>query len=427
MTIYSPALQAGWTGSLETLAQSSTRIRGEESEAIMWADAQYINTLNDIELNVLMTQQVNDEQESEIYQLFVSKKFSNANRVSMGRFQKSDMSGFYIIDGILFNSKADTLNFNLYAGKPQRVEGFTVKKGKGIAGADLFIPPQKNTFSGKQTFTANHQHKLSIQHQQDDYSSAQTATHTHHLDRVGLTSHISIKPQAFPVSDFSPKHIEIDAAINFHLQAEIIEKFYFNTALTLNEKLMLNISIKHDSYPDPAIDFKSQFYKLFNQGEQSEFQSNLYFSPRHAMQHSVEFRYIQREVGSEGRGLAFDSDFDWSQLNLKSRLEIFDFMNQKHAGIYLNVEHALSSFSKLSLGSVIRIQQSQLRHDTVIYGAEMRWDWKIERDLLFYCSAEFINQDRFKDISELYNLRAPNDDYRLSVSLTKYWDTPWTL
>lgn len=425
-TVYSPVLQAGWTGSLETLGQSSSSIRGEEeNEFLMWGDAHYINASRDTEFNLLFTQQIKDRQETEIYQLFVSREFSSTDKINIGRFQKSDMSGFYIIDGILFNSRADKLNFNLYAGKPKRLEGFSITEGTGIAGADLFIPPHEIKVSGRQSFTATHQHKLSVQHQQDEISVSQTNLQNKHLDRIGLTSQIIFQPQHIAPSNsaFYNRDVEVNGALSFHLQTAAIENLYFKTALPLSEKLLLDLSVKHNSYPNPAIDFKSQFYKLFNRGEQSEVQSSLYFSPRAHEQHAIEIRYIQREVGDEGEGLAFNSEFSWSQLRLKSRLEFFDFMDQDHAGIYLNIEHALGSFSKIALGSVFRVQQSQLRHTTQVYGVEARWDWKIERDLLFYCSAELINQDRFDDF---YNLRTPNDDYRFSVSLTKYWDTPWT-
>lgn len=431
--LYTPPVTANWTGSLETLGQATSEIRGEESELSLWADGLYVSDDRETQFHLLLNQQVWDSSETEFYQLYINQHLSRFQSLSIGRFQKTDFSGFYIIDGLLYSHAQDKNRFYAYAGKPKRLEGFLVSEGDLIMGLEGFVAEKQfrtsranagsTRTSSSNQYVVTHSHRLGLQYQKgasQTNSGVLEVGPTETVNRVGLVSRALIKNDSSPMKlRYTQDNIEINGAVNYLLGDNDIEKLTIDGTLPLTAKTQLEMAANHYAYLEPAINFKSQFYKFLNQGNQTEYLASMYFFPRRHEKHSIEFRFIEREIGEEARGLAFNSFLYRGTLSIESRVELLEFMRQDHVGIYVGAEQSTGPFSKVSINTVFRVQQSQLRDKTQIYGVELRWDWKPHRTWLLYCSGEFINQEKYNGD---YSLGFPDDDYRLSVSLSKNWD-----
>ena len=432
--LYTPFAMANWTGSLETLGQATSEIRGEESELILWGNSLYVSDNRETQFHLLFNQQVWDSSETEFYQLYINQHLSKSESLSVGRFQKTDFSGFYIIDGFLYSRAQDKNKFYAYAGKPKRLEGFLVSEGDLIMGVEGFVAEKHfglsraNADSAKTPisnhYTVSHSHRVGMQYQKGaspTQSSLSTVSPTKSLSRVALVSRALIKDDRPPMRvRYTQDDIEINGEVNYLLSDNEIEKLSVDGMFPLTAKTQVGMGLNHYAYLEPAIDFKSQFYKFLNQGNQTEYLASMYFYPRRYERHSLDFRFVEREIGEEGKGLAFNSFLYRGGVSFESRLELLDFMRQDHVGLYVGAKHSTGPFSEVAINTVFRVQQSQLRATTQTYGVELRWDWKPHRTWLLYCSGEFINQEQYDGD---YSLSFPDDEYRVSFSLSKNWDT----
>ena len=433
-TLYTPFAMANWTGSLEALGQATSEIRGEESELSLWGDSLYVSDNRETQFHLLFNQRVLDSSETEFYQLYINQHLSKSESLSVGRFQKTDFSGLYIIDGFLYSHAQDKNKFYAYAGKPKRLEGFLVSEGDLIMGVEGFVSEKRfemsraNADSAKtpisNQYTVSHSHRVGMQYQKgasQTKSSLSTAGPAKSLSRVAFVSRALIKNDRPPMKvRYTQDDIEINGEANFLLGDNEIEKLSIDGMFPLTAKTQVGMGLNHYAYLEPAIDFKSQFYKFLNQGNQTEYLASMYFFPRRYERHSLDFRFVEREIGEEGKGLAFNSFLYRGALSFESRLELLDFMRQDHVGLYVGAKHSTGPFSEVAINTVFRVQQSQLRATTQTYGVELRWDWKPHRTWLLYCSGEFINQEQNDGD---FSLSFPDDEYRVSLSLSKNWDT----
>jgi hypothetical protein len=431
---YAPLVMANWTGSLETLGQATSEIRGEKSELTLWGDALYVSDNRETQFHLLLNQQVWDSSETEFYQLYINQHLSNYQSLSFGRFQKSDFSGFYIIDGILYGHAFNENRMHIYAGKPKRLDGFLISEGDLILGLEGFIAAKHfGMFSAASNsteeptsdyYTVTHSHRLGLQYQKGaDHVTPDLSTQESmkSLNRVAIVSHALIKNnQSSKMARYTQQDIEMNAELNYLASDNALEKLSLEGMFPLASKTQLGLWLKHYAYLESAIDFRGQFYKFLNQGDQTEYLANIYFSPKRHDKHSLEFRFVEREIGEEGRGLALNSYFHGESVSIESRLELLDFMRQDHIGLFLGAKHSTGPFSKVAINTIFRVQQSQLRATSQTYGVELRWDWRPHRTWFLYCSGEFINQEKYDSD---YSLSFPDDEYRVSLSLSKNWDT----
>ena len=401
----------GVSGNLEMLTERDDRLFQNKSR-----NEQHLNlAYQDPELELrgalsLSLSQREDQNENSLSQLYLEKHLNKRRSLlKLGRMQRSDASGFYILDGLMLKQSNNTTGLTLYAGKPSRIDYFRSIEGKAIYGVDLRATLSRfdhykvdSNIGWQRLEPSNSLGRINI-HSRGVYSqSANSVTSRHETPPL-------FSPSAFAFSGsylLEENHwesIQLSAYRDIALQEETSMRFRAHYEIfTPNEEV---------------ITFKDRFYSLYARGYQSQFKAGFQVHSQHTPTYAISGYKVVNKWGDNGYGMSANFEYrgtkGWQCKTQVDRLMLpSEYMNS----LYLETRKTLTSMLRGNLSVVLQQQHKRLTGDNQSKGLEARLERRVKfktlpNALWFAAEGYYIQNTRL------------NNETRLSLRLNYPFDS----
>lgn len=330
-------------------------------------------------------------------QFYLEKKLNNkGSLLSLGRLQRSDALGFYILDGLLFKRVADKKTLTFYGGVPSRIDEFHTLEGKSLYGFDaqISIPRFMHyTLSGRFGWQRLKQQQT--------------------IDRlnIGWRGIHQQTPALFSPSSFS-------LTGSYLVGENVWESAQLSAYKDLkNNTQSARLRIDYEIYEPgkKTLTFKDRFYSLYARGRQSQFKTGYQFKQGRRHTWSLSGRRISREFGGNGYAavvtMDYHNDRGWLLITQLDQMALADEHIRR---FYFEVHQSLSSLMRGTLSGVLQ-QQKRLINNNYSTGIEVRLERRIKSGILpspLWVSAH---------ASTVRNSRSSNE-YRIAIRLSYRFD-----
>ncbi len=396
MTIisYSPVVHSLVSGRLDTLLKidhgaydSINRI--EEQAEINWLK----NNMNaGFQFDLKHEENKNH---SDIRQLFFTHKIA-AIDYTLGRFNRSDKLGYYMLDGAVVNYQQKEWRAGFYSGKPLQIENYNTIDAHRIYGADI-----NHHVSYKKTSLIN---KL------DSYIGWQQIKSDEEQNYIhwGVSSEGQLDNNKFNQLEmiFSGSYItdnkyteSINAVVQAHSEDYGLARVSF---ITWQPK---------QSY----LSFKEQFYSVYANGSQSVLQADFFRNYKWNKQYYIRGRKVWREYGNDGYGLSLGFDkkknnnknLDW-KAQWDSLILQDDYIHSLYLGINKNISATLRGY----FNAAVQYQhKQQSAENNTTLALEARAEHMLSSSLFVDFNARYIYNNNKKNEYQLgFNLSYRFDD-----------------
>ncbi len=337
------------------------------------------------------------KREETLSQFYLEKKLNNkGSLLSLGRLQRSDALGFYILDGALFKKVINKKILTFYGGVPNRIDGFRTVEGKSLYGFDVKISiPRFMHYALNGRFGWQR-----LKQQQT-------------IDRlnIGWQGMHQQTPALFSPSSFS-------LTGSYLVDENVWESIHLNTYKDFKSNTQpARLRIDYETYEPgkKTLTFKDRFYSLYARGRQSQFKTGYQFKQGRQHTWSLSGRRISREFGSNGYAavvtMDYHSDQGWLLITQLDQLTLADEHIRR---FYFEVHQSLSSLMRSTLSGVLQ-QQNRLINNNYSTGIEVRLERRIKSVIL--PSPLWVSVQA----STIQNSRSSNE-YRIAIRLSYHFD-----
>ncbi|GEM_PF-3377164 len=350
---------AGLWGQLETNAQIDNHYGKDDVFVEQFGEFQYEDSKWDGGLSYALRTGISGI-EAQFYQAYMRQKWE-AYKLTAGRFEQADLTGFYALDGVAVAYKKADLDIKLYAGQRKRVELFdSISEQGSLIGIDSQFP-----FS----FTLLNKSiaKLGIQH----YAGGQQRLN------FGLTG-------------LANQDIKLIADGSFDLENNKLDSFLFNSSSKINwqERSGL-IGITYETYQPltPQVTFRERFYRLYARGRQSGLKTYAHYEYNPNQQIMLEGRKLWRDFGESG--YVASVGISHKRL-LETRADVLLLDDEKAINWFVTTEKPLTSRMLAELSGVVQWQKTTLLDNNKAIGLASQINYMLKRDLFINVFAEYI-------------------------------------
>ncbi len=395
MTVsYSPAVHSYISGKLDTLLETDqtsyySRSRIEEQADINWSNNE--NNMNaglqfDLRYEELeQRSQINKQTDPQINQLFFSHKAEDFN-YTLGRFNRSDLLGFYTLDGVAVKYSRQNWDTSFHAGKPLQIEDYNIIDAGKIYGLDINHHANNINNSTIQKIDSY----LGWQQLQDDVK--QNYLHWG-ISGNGERSHNNSNQNELN---------QIKMFFNGSYLVENKSAESINAGIQSHSKEPGLARITYTSWkPEQAIlSFKEQFYSVYASGKQSILQADYFYDHKWNQQFYIKGRKVWREFGNNGYGATAGFEqkamsnknsgwqTQWDSLVLKD-----DVIHSLYAGFNKNISATLRGRFNTALQYV---KKESIENNRII-ALEAVIEQMLNSDLFIDFNARYIYNDNLKN------------------------------
>ena len=391
---------AGVSGSFEMFMEQDDRLFQKENRNEQHLNLAYHNLESELHGALSFSLfHLEAKDETSLGQLYLEKHFSNNQSVfTLGRMQRSDASGFYILDGVLVKQSNDSASLTMYSGKPSRIEHFRSIEGKAIYGVDL-----RSAFSLFSYYKIDS--NIGWQHLEQSESFDRF-----NIQARGLQQEASI---TFFPTDFS-------FSGSYLPSEDLWESVHINALrdFSLQENASIRLRLNYQIYvpSEEETSFKDRFYFLYARGYQSQFKTGVQFISNDAYTCSLSGRKVVNEWGGDGYGVVSNFEYrsirGWQWTTQFDRLILpGEYMNS----LYVETQKTLSSMTRGRFSGVFQQQHKQISGDNQGKGIEIHLERRIRFKAMlnaFWLALEgnYINNTRLED------------EYRIALRLNYRFD-----
>jgi len=355
--ISSSVYATGLWGQLETNAQIDNHYGKDDIFIEQFGEFQYQDSELDSGLSYALRTGIAGI-EAQFYQAYTRKKWG-AYKLTAGRFEQADLTGFYALDGIAAAYEKADVAINLYAGQRKRIELFdSISEQKYLVGIDSqFSLPFKWLDKAK----------LGMQH----YAGG------HQRLNFGLTG-------------FANQNLTLSADANYDLENKKLDNFLLNASSKVNwrERSGL-IGITYETYQHltPQVTFRERFYRLYARGRQSGLKTYAIYEYNPNQQIVLEGRKLWRDFGASGYTASVG--FRHKRF-LETRVDVLLLDDDKAINWFVTTEKPLTSRMLAELSGVIQWQETTLLDNNKAVGLASQINYMLNRDLFINVFAEYI-------------------------------------
>ncbi|MDM8568973.1 hypothetical protein QUF50_05585 [Thiotrichales bacterium HSG1] len=366
-----PIYATGLWGKLETNAQIDNHYGKDDVFMEQFGEFQYQDAELDSGLSYALRTGISGI-EAQFYQAYTRKKWQDY-KLTAGRFEQADLTGFYTLDGIAAKYEKSDLNINLYAGQRKRIELFdTISEQNYLIGIDSNFPLY---WLDKSTA------KLGMQH----YAGGQ--------QRIN-----------FGLTGFANQDIKLIADADYNLDNKKLGNFLLNASSKVSwqdRSGLVGITYETYQHLTPQVTFRERFYRLYARGRQSGLKTYFHYEYSPNQQVMLEGRKLWRDFGDSGYFAS--AGLNYKQI-LETRVDILLLDDEKAINWFVTTEKPLSSRMIAEFSGVLQWQDTSL-FDNKAVGLANQINYMLSRDLFVNVRAEYIfNTGR-------------NDEYQLGVRL----------
>lgn len=384
---------------------------------------------------------------AQLYQGFLDWGWAEwESRMKLGRFQRTDQLGFYLLDGATWNylPKNASWSYELYAGRPSRFDHFLSTKGQWIAGMEGQgrWPLDIHLLSGRMTLDTV-EIRTGYQHSENaaspltktvDYPQVGTSSFNlgQFLKGVGLGYTI---PHSIGSSRFSEQHgtgvdrigwsttavgkwplideggkYEVGVAGTFRADRAQLENIVTTAQWDVVEGMRFRGSYEYYQPRQPYFTFREKFYSTYALGEQTLLRTHVHITPTKGFTYYLGGMRATRQ-GEDGYGADIGGRYAFTP-NMSVLAELDELsLGQDHATSgYMSFIHTPYSQLEWRLNGALRYEEKALYGDNRALGAEGELRYLFRYNVVFHLAGSYI-----------WNTRTP-DEYLGAVQITYYFD-----
>lgn len=398
----SPVVHGQISGKLDTLLETDqtayySRSRIEEQVDINWR-----NDENDMSAGfqfdfgheeIESQSPVSGRPGYQVNQLFFAHQATDIN-YTLGRFNRSDMLGFYTVDGFSMKYAQTDWDVGIHAGKPLQIEDYIIIDADKIYGIDVNHHAKHINSSIIQNFDSY------IGWQQIEKDIKQTYIHW------GISGDGELAEN---------KRNQVEVFFNGSYLAEINSASSINAGIQLHSSDLGLARITYRIWkPEQAkLSFKEQFYSVYANGSQTILQADIFHNHKWNQQIYIRGRKVWREFGDDGYGATAGFEkkatnkatwgwqTQWDSLVLKD-----DFIHSLYLGMNKNISATLRGH----LNTALQYKESGSTENNSLIALEAVAEQMLNSSLFFDLNARYIYNEN------------QSDEYRIGFRLSYRFD-----
>lgn len=437
-----------WQGQVRTKLQSDNRYTGKaDIFGEVWGQLGFEDRGHNLRGAVDImghAGRLDYQQGYRLYQGFIDQGYAPLDsRIKVGRFERTDNLGFYLLDGggLTWSPDGQNLTIETYAGRPSRIDHVRSVDGDFIAGLDARTHYTPNW--GERQWPGVERIDLRGGYQHFEYGagkSNQLYTGATVLGQIegfdpALLLGDARVAHAVPVTPGS-RSTPSEAADRWQLAANAkgywrsarysgyeigvlgtlrsdqgrLENALATASIDFGPKARMRNSYEYYRPREPFLTFRERFYSAYVLGEQTLIKSRLHYNPTERWTGYVGGMKATRQ-GDDGYGGDLGLTFRFTpNLALSGEFDYLGLGADEARSGYAALSHTVSSRLQLKFNSALRYEQKQFYGNNRATGFEGELRYMVQNDLVLQVAA-----------SQIWNTRLP-DEYLGAVQFIYYFD-----
>ncbi|MFK5986699.1 MAG: hypothetical protein QM479_14925 [Pseudomonadota bacterium] len=376
----------------------------------------YDDANNDLHsrLNFLMqASEYSFQQGNALYEMSIEKGWSEYHsQVKAGRFERADNLGFYFLDGLnlTYRNKPQDLGFEVYMGKPGRIDDIRSIEGDYLFGFELF-----------NQFKTNVNNKL-LPQLIDSWDfrfglqKIKNKVVAHRFNLALNTQGINQQQEKQSACQLNCQFFKSQMLLTYHIEEQKIEDLYVDLRLAIQQDLRLRLAYE---YYQPEIDlnpgFREQFYSYYAFGDQKLTKINVDYFFNNQMRGFIEGIYSNREIGDEGLGYAAGVTIknplaNRADLDVTLSLDRVKLGENKLHSFYISLEQHINSRLNIQLDGIYRKENKFHQGENSVFGLNGKMNYMAKNNLILSFEAREIKNSKLRN------------EHMLRFSMTYYFD-----
>jgi hypothetical protein len=371
------------------------RVRGE-----LWGDVDLLATQGKWGAHFTWANQISsleDDSGSRLYQAYWEKNLPGwGSNLRLGRFQRTDLSGFYILDGGQWNTQWNQWELQAYGGQAKRFDQLFTANIDAIYGIDAAYSGAPNYRLGPVTWR---NYRAQLGYQQVYYDN------TSHRMQAVLSSQGSLDEKRF---------WEMNLSGHYQINRSRLENVWFHGFADVTRTLRFRSNFEHYRPRNPLPSFRERFVDAYATGRQSL----LRMEAQHVLLQKLSYfiglqRAARKDIDEEGLGARGGFEYRTGSGRISANYDWLKFgQDSAHSG-YLHARHALNSRFEVWANAALRHEDKRLSGINWSYGGGSGFLYQISSAWAINSSLNYIaNSQRKSDYIGVFRLIYYLDHFR---------------
>lgn len=298
-----------------------------------------------------------------------------------GRFEHADGSGFYTLDGLYLEKRADSVRVAFYGGIPHRIEDFNASGGHSTAGVDVhFTGAGAESETDGWRFLEGH---IGYQFFQADGTEQKVTW--------------SIAGRGGEMEE-GVKGARIITAGSYLLDADLLENLLLMMEGKMEERTLLRLSYEIYEPESEPLSFRGRFYSLYAGGREVTVRGAVHYAPSEGIDLYGKGRRVTHNSGASGYGGTLGAAVRTPH-DLTLTVEVdYLYLNKENAlACLLSSRKSLGAETILSVGGIYRIHNKRTTGKNRSMGLEAEVERMLKGDLFLSIYAMRIWNSRMDD------------------------------
>jgi hypothetical protein len=423
-----------WHGSLRTKAQVDNRYtHPAHGFGELWGQLYFDDPDNDLHAAVDAvgrTTEFDGGTYGKLYQGYLDQGFASLDsRVKLGRFQRTDNLGFYLVDGGTFTyaPKGAPWSVEAYAGRPSRIDHVRSVNGEfvgGFEGRTRLAPGLGDASSAASLDTL--ELRGGYQHFENGSTPAKAADYpvagTPALDPNALLNgsglgyaipnppppsrqniqsgvdRLGFGATALGALRLTPKgKYELGVLGTFRADVARFENVLLNTQWDVAEWMRFRGSYEYYRPREPYLTFREKFYSAYALGEQTLARGRVNLTPVDGFTYYLGGMYATRQ-GDDGYGGDLGGSYALTPgLTVLGEADYLALGPDHATSGYTSLVHTPDSRLQLRFNGALRYEHKLLYGDNRALGAEGELRYMLRKDLILNLAGSYIWNTRIRD------------------------------
>lgn len=315
-----------------------------------------------------------------LYQAYVEKNLPDwGSNLRLGRFQRTDLSGFYVLDGGQWNTQWKQWELQAYGGRAKRFDQLFTANIDAIYGVDVAYSGTPDYRLGPVTWRS-YRAQLGYQQVYHDAISSQ---------RLQAVLH----SQGF----LDEKRMwEINLSGNYYLDRSRFENAWFHGFADLTRTVRIRSNFEHYQPRNPLPSFRECFVYSYATGGQSLWRMEVQHTLKESLNYFIGVQRTTRKDSFDGVGVRGGFEYRTESGRISANYDWLKFgEDSAHSG-YLHAGHALNSRFEIWMNGALRHEDKRLYGINWSYGGESGFRYHIGSAWVINSSISYIANSQFK-------------------------------
>ena len=327
-----------------------------------------------------------------LYQAFVEKRWPFlGSALRLGRFQRTDVAGFYVLDGGQMDYRLKGWQVQWYGGRPVRMDHVRSIDGDVVYGVRVARRQLLNRKIGSLTL--------------QDYEIG-VGFQSFHAQGVSRRLHGNAAIQGI----WADRPWRGTLAATYRFDRQRFENVWFDGFVDLPWHLRFRTNYEYYHPRSPFPTFRERFVSAYALGEQSLFRAELHQRPTANWHYFIGGQRATKADGFDGYGLRAGGDYRIGDTTVAATYDYLRIGYDQAHSAYGQVRHAFNSRLEGWVNAALRREEKRLYGINWSRGGEGGVRYLLDSNLVLRLSLSYIANSRRRD------------DYVGAVRLIYYFD-----